>query len=83
MSAFGTKQTFVKAQEVHAAVYNQFTYCRLVSVNNYRDLRQRAFVSWKRIALVSKQQFQHLWRAIKDNLAIPWKVKDHHRRDCF
>jgi putative transposase len=53
MSAFGTKQTFVKALEIHAAVYNLFNLGRhLVSASNYQDLRQGAFASWKKIALV-------------------------------
>jgi len=35
---------------VHAAVYNRFNLGRhLVSANDYRDLRQSAFASWKRV----------------------------------
>jgi len=49
----GTKQTVVKAPEAHTAVCNLFNFGRhLVSAGNYRDLRQGAFASWKKIALV-------------------------------
>jgi len=38
---------------VHAAVYNLFNFGRhLVSANNYRMLRMRAFVSWKCAAVL-------------------------------
>jgi putative transposase len=38
--------------EAHAAVSNLFNLGRhLVSASNYRDLRQRAFASWKKITL--------------------------------
>tara|TARA_R110002073_G_scaffold119379_5_gene260603 strand:- start:5779 stop:6228 length:450 start_codon:yes stop_codon:yes gene_type:complete len=37
---------------VHAAVYNLFNLGRhLVSANHYRDLRQGAFASWKKVTL--------------------------------
>ncbi len=38
---------------VHAAVYNLFNFGRhLVSANNYRSLRQGAFVSWEKAVAV-------------------------------
>jgi hypothetical protein len=53
MSASGTKQTFVKALEIHASVYNLFNLGRhLVSAGNYRGLRQGVSASWKKIDLI-------------------------------
>jgi len=48
-------KSMVQAQRflgVHAAVNNLFNLGRhLVSANNYRDLRQGAFASWKKVTV--------------------------------
>ncbi len=53
MRRFKSMEQAQRFLDVHAAVYNLFNLGRhLVSASDYRDLRQGAFASWKKIALV-------------------------------
>ena len=52
MRRFKSMEQAQRFLDVHAAVYNLFNLGRhLVSASDYRDLRQGAFASWKKVTV--------------------------------